>query len=120
MRIEDFLRDLSIISQKYGMIIDANGNQSKNSPLALYTYSGKTPTYRKIGYLNYSFEGDNQQPIFNFDPKENSKLSKTELNPESLKNEINISAELTDVTQQTENHDNCEPRSSMRHPLDMG
>lgn len=95
MRIEDFLRDLSIISQKYGMVVDANGDQSKNSPLALYSRVGKASKYKKIGYLHYTFEGDTEQPIYNFDPKEaEDKLQKTEVNQVSLENRIDISRDL--------------------------
>lgn len=95
MRIEDFLRDLSIISQKYGMIVDANGDQSKGSPLALYSRIGKASKYKKIGFLHYDFEGDTEQPIYNFDPKETEdKLQKTEVNQASLENKIDIPIDL--------------------------
>lgn len=81
-RIEPFLKDLSIICQKHGMLIDANGGGGKDgaganrgesrflegAPLVLYASTATGETYRKVGYLWYSFEGDEEQLVYNFEP----------------------------------------------------
>jgi len=88
-RIAPFLKDLSIICQKHGMIVDANGggkegagsnrNESRfleGAPLVLYASTSTGESYRKIGYLWYSFEGEEEQIVYNFEPKANSPYTK--------------------------------------------
>jgi len=80
-RIAPFLKDLSQICQKHGMIVDANGGGKEGSgssrhlegaPLVLFASTLTGGSYRKIGYLWYSFEGEDEQIVYNFEPKANS------------------------------------------------
>jgi hypothetical protein len=91
-RIKPFLKDLSILCQRHGMIIDANGGGKggsgpnrgesrflEDAPLVLYTSTSNGDTYRKIGYLWYSFEDDDKHIIYNFEPKSNTPYTKVHL-----------------------------------------
>jgi hypothetical protein len=78
------------------MIIDANGGGGKEgagpnrgesrflegAPLVLYASTSAGDTYRKIGYLWYSFEGEEEQLVYNFEPKPDSPY--TEVLPGSV------------------------------------
>jgi len=108
-KIEDFLKEFSLLAQKYGMLIDANGNQSEGTPLALYATTGKTSKYKKIGCLYYSFEGDHQAPIYNFDPKNNTPLESVKLEIKDLNNDINLPADLLGEIQVPEDAPRPEP-----------
>ena len=79
-KIKSFLKDLTKICRKHNMIVDANGSGvqgdgkdrgdarfNEGCPLVLYTKSGVS--YRKVGYLWYSFVGEEEEIAFNFEPK---------------------------------------------------
>ena len=82
-KIKAFLEDLSKICNEHDMIVDANGGGGKpgegklrdesrfreGCPLVLYTRSGTSNNFRKIGYLWYSFVGEEEGLAYNFDPK---------------------------------------------------
>ena len=95
-RITPFLKDLSILCQKHGMIVDANGGGKEGvgpsrgesrflegAPLVLYASTSSGDSYRKIGYLWYSFGGDEEQIIYNFEPTSNSPYIPVTLDPVS-------------------------------------
>lgn len=100
-KIEAFLQELTQISQKYGMCVDANGGggrrgEGKNRgdarfnegcPLVLYTQSGEGPIYRKVGYLWYSFLGMAENLTYNFDPKIGTPYKEIII-PEPIEDEI--------------------------------
>jgi len=82
-KIEAFLQELTQICQKHGMCVDANGGGGRRGegkdrgearfnegcPLVLYAQSGGGSNFRKVGYLWYSFLGQNEDLTYNFDPK---------------------------------------------------
>jgi len=82
-KIEKFLTELTKLSQKHGMIVDANGGVGaqdasktrsearfrEGCPLVLFTKSGANNSFRKVGYLWYSFSGDEEKIFYNFEPK---------------------------------------------------
>ena len=108
-KIEDFLKEFSLLAQKYGMLIDANGNQSEGTPLALYATTGKTSKYKKVGCLYYSFEGPTEAPIYNFDPKNYALFEPVKLEIKDLNNDINLPAGLLGEIQVPEDAPQQEP-----------
>jgi hypothetical protein len=82
-KIAAFLSDLTKICNKHGMLVDANGGGGKagagknrddsrfreGCPLVLYAKADTSDNYRKVGYLWYSFVGEDETLAYNFEPK---------------------------------------------------